>query len=231
MTTKKAYAYLRVSSRGQLDGHGFDRQQETIRTFAKRSGYEIAGIYRDAHTGTEADRPAFTDMLAAILANGVRVIIVESLDRLARDLIVQTVLLAKLKTNGVTLIAASTGDDVTADLHEDPMREAMVQIQGVFAQLDKKLLVRKLWKAREAKRKDAGRCEGRKPFGSRPGEGEVLERILTLRRATRGRERTSFERIAATLNAEGHATRTGKAWAPATVYGIVKRCAPRLTAA
>jgi hypothetical protein len=111
------------------------------------------------------------------------------------------------------------------------MREAMVQVQGVFAQLDKKLLVRKLRKAREAKREETGRCEGRKPFGTRPGEAETLELILSMRRGARGRERTSFEKIAATLNENNVPTRTGTAWKPATIYGIVKREAPRLTAA
>lgn len=227
---KAAYAYLRVSSRGQVKGHGFDRQLETIEGYAKTSGLVIANVYRDSHTGTEADRPAFVEMLTAILSNGVRTIVVESLDRLARDLMVQTTLLARLQAGGVTLISASTGENVTDGMADDPMREAMVSIQGTFAQLDKKLLVRKLRKAREAKREAEGRCEGRKPFGARPGEAETLERILSMRRGKRGSERLSFEKIAAQLNAEGVATRTGKPWAPRTVYGIVQATRPTLTA-
>jgi hypothetical protein len=38
-----------------------------------------------------------------------------------------------------------------------------------------------------------------------------------------------FAKIAATLNAERVPTRTGTAWAPAVVYGIVKRNRPGLT--
>lgn len=226
--SKKAFAYLRVSSRGQVEGNGFERQEETIRAYAHRAGLDIVGTpYRDVHTGAEAERPAFAEMVGAL--NGVRVVIVESLDRLARDLMVQTALLTRLRELGVTLIAATTGEDVTAGLSEDPMREAMVQIQGVFAQLDKKLLVRKLRKAREAMRVREGRCEGRKPFGAREDERETLEVILTLRRARRGHERMSFENIAKRLNAEGRATRTGKPWVPATIYGIVRAHSPRLT--
>lgn len=228
-TSKTAYGYLRVSSRGQVDGYGYDRQEEAIRHYGKRNGVEIATIYRDAHTGTEADRPAFLEMLTAILGNGVRTVIVESLDRLARDLMVQTRLIAELQARGVTLISASTGQDVTADLNSDPMREAMVQIQGVFAQLDKKLLVRKLAKAREAKRQETGQCEGRKAYGEKPGEAEVLARIFAMRRGARNKDRMSFAAIAARLNADGVPSRTGKLWAPATVYGIVKSQRPRLT--
>ncbi len=49
----------------------------------------------------------------------------------------------------------------------------MVQIQGVFAELDKSLLVRKLCKAREQKRVESGKCEGRKGYKDTP-EGIAL---------------------------------------------------------
>lgn len=228
---RAAYAYIRVSGKGQLEGHGFDRQEETVRAYCKSAGVTVAGVYREAHTGTEANRPAFQEMLLAILSNGVRTVVVESLDRLARDLMVQTQLLATLRARGVSLIAASTGEDVTAALDEDPMRRAMVQVQGTFAELDKRLLVRKLRKARDAKRAAEGRCEGRKPFGDRPGEQETLDLIVSLRKGAKGQERLSFERIAATLNERNIPSRTGKPWAPATVFGIVRRTAPKLTAA
>src|ERR1035437_4412784 len=180
MSARKAFAYLRVSSRGQASGHGFERQEEAIRAFARTAKVEIVSVFRDAHTGTEADRPAFVEMLAAILSNGVVTIVVESLDRLARDIVIQTGLLGELRKRGVALIAANTGEDVTAI--DDPMREALISIQGVFAQLDKKLLVRKLRVAREAKRESTGHCEGTKPFGTLAGEDVILDRILKLRR-------------------------------------------------
>ena len=222
MSARKAFAYLRVSSRGQASGHGFERQEEAIRAFARTAKVEIVSVFRDAHTGTEADRPAFVEMLAAILSNGVRTIVIESLDRLARDIVVQTGLLGELRRRGVALIAANTGEEVTTA--DDPMREALISIQGVFAQLDKKLLVRKLRLAREAKRKTAGRCEGAKPFGSLPGEEAIRERILSLRR---GRSALSFAKIAARLNAEKIPTRSGGKWAPGIVFGIVKGNARR----
>jgi DNA invertase Pin-like site-specific DNA recombinase len=229
MSKKQAYAYIRVSSRGQISGHGFDRQEETIRAYAKAAKVEIVKVYREAHTGTEADRPVFVEMLSAILENGVKTIVVESLDRLARDIVVQIGLLGELRKRDVALISANTGEEVTAS--DDPMREALVQIQGVFAMLDKKLLVRKLRRAREAKRAKGDHCEGTKPFGALAGEREILDRILTMRRANRGRGRMPFAAIAETLNRENLKTRSGKPWKPATLYLIVRRVAPKLTAA
>src|SRR5436309_200487 len=114
-----AFGYLRVSSKGQVTGHGFHRQAETVSGFARKNGYAVQQMFRDAFTGTEADRPEFNRMVAAILANGVRTILVESLDRLARDVMVQSLLLAKLAQHGITLVNCITGEDVTASMSED----------------------------------------------------------------------------------------------------------------
>ena len=135
---KKAYAYIRVSSTGQLAGYGPERQEEMIRAFAKRSGYHIVTVYSEAYTGTEADRPQFNAMLTAMMLDGVKTVIVESLDRLARTLAIQTLLLTQLAASKLSLFAANTGENVTEALEDEPMRWAMVQMQGVWAELNKR---------------------------------------------------------------------------------------------
>jgi DNA invertase Pin-like site-specific DNA recombinase len=219
-----AYAYLRVSTSGQLAGYGPERQEELIRAFAERAGYSIAGVYQDAYTGTEADRPRFTEMLAAMMGNGVKTVIVESLDRLARDLFVQNLLLAKLSAESLTLVAANTGEDVTAAMAEDPMRRAMVQIQGVFAELDRNLTVAKLRRGRDAASKERGRrVEGPLPYGhdpDRPLEKATLEHMRALKA-----KRQTYAKIADALNAEPekYPTRTGAKWNKQTVYQTLSR--------
>src|SRR4051794_19021887 len=203
MSSKKdipVFAYLRVSSKGQVKGHGFERQEETISRFADESGYTVAEIFRDAFTGTEADRPEFNRMVATILGNGVRMILVESLDRLARDVMVQSLLLAKLAQHGITLINCVTGEDVTASMSEDPMRKALIQIQSVFSELEKSRLVGKLRRARQARKEQTGKCEGRKAFGEKSGEAGIIAMMRSLRRKRSGKKRMSFARIAETLN-------------------------------
>ncbi|RYF90983.1 MAG: resolvase, partial [Chitinophagaceae bacterium] len=37
----RAFSYLRVSSRGQVDGDGFDRQREKINQWAKNNGATV----------------------------------------------------------------------------------------------------------------------------------------------------------------------------------------------
>ncbi len=222
--TTKAFGYVRVSGTGQLKGHGPERQRDDIDAFAARNGIEVAAVFQDAWTGTDDDRPEFMGMVEAMMTNGVRTVVVESMDRFARDLAVQMQLIAKLLSAGITLIPANTGQPISsASLDDNPMLKAMVQIQGVFAELDKSLTVRKLRKARDAKRHADGRCEGRKPFGTHPGENATLDRIKQLRRKPRGGPRRSFGAVAEVLNSEGLATRTGKPWNRGTVHAICQR--------
>lgn len=216
------FAYVRVSSTGQVKGHGFQRQEETISQFSEENGYEVTATFRDAFTGTEADRPEFNRMVATILSDGVRTILVESLDRLARDVMVQSLLLAKLAQHGITLINCVTGEDVTASMSEDPMRKALIQIQSVFSELEKSRLVSKLRRAREAMKETTGKCEGRKAFGEKEGEAETLELMRLLRRKREGK-RMSFAKIAAELNYRNVPTRTGARWHTTTVQNILGR--------
>jgi DNA invertase Pin-like site-specific DNA recombinase len=161
---EQAYLYLRVSGLGQVDGFGFERQEKACRAFCKQSALKVAGVYREegvSGTKGEEDRPAFQEMLAAILGNGVKTVVVESLDRLARELRVQETLIVYLAAKGVPLFSARTGENITEAVQTDPLRKALVQIQGVFAELEKSQLVRRLEKGRAAKRRAAGKCEGR----------------------------------------------------------------------
>ena len=183
----------------------------------------MALVYIEAMTGTDAERPVFTRMLSDLLSNGCRIIIVERLDRLARDLGIQMQLVGLLCSKGITLISADTAQDITAAFSGDPMLKAMVQVQGVFAELDKSILVNKLRKAREKVRREKGRCEGRKPFGYYPGEEKALTRIKQLYRKPRGGKRLGFYQIATILNKESYPTRKGTPWSGSQVTAILKR--------
>ena len=105
----------------------------------------------------------------------------------------------------------------------DPWKKFIVQIQNNIAELDKRLLVRKLRKAREAKKAKTGRCEGRKPYGYYPGEQAVIERIRQLNRKPHGEKRMGCRAIARQLNKEGIPTRSGVPWSNTQVKSILTR--------
>jgi len=159
-----ALAYLRTSSSANVgaDKDSDKRQRQAIETFAKHAGYELIEEFYDAAV-SGADpidiRPGFKALLERIMTNGVRTVIVEDASRFARTLMVQEAGIATLAGIGVRVIT-SRGDDLSES--DDEMRVAMRQIAGVFSQLEKTRLVKKLRAARERKRREAGRCEGRK---------------------------------------------------------------------
>ena len=224
----KAFGYVRVSGKGQMDGDGFRRQEAEIQAFATAHSYEVAKVYREegiSGTTSEADRPAFQDMVSAILRNGVRTIIVEGLDRLAREYRIQETLLVYLASKDITLIAARTEENVTEAVMADPMRKALVQIQGVFAELEKGMLVKKLRQAREQKRETTGSCEGRKAFTKETlpkGIRTALEETRRLRKVNPGQRRMSFTEVAQRLNDVGLHTVQGKAYSAANLMRMWK---------
>lgn len=225
----KALAYLRVSGKAQVDGDGFPRQRDTIHCYAKTHGVEVVDEYRDEGVSGTKDldgREGLGDLMTRLRAKGIRLVLVERADRLARDLTVGEVLLAEFRKLGVSVVAADAGTDLTAG-DDDPTRVLIRQVLGAVSQFEKSVIVTKLRAARLRKRAETGRCEGRKPFGTKPGEADTVALIRRLRRKRRGGERLSFDAVAARLNAEGVPTRTGKAWVGATVWGIVKRSPAR----
>lgn len=227
---KTAYGYLRVSGKGQVNGDGFDRQEAEIWRYASKHGYQILTVYRDegiSGTTDEADRPAFQAMVADILRNGTRTVIVEGLDRLAREYRVQEALLIYLASKGITLINARTEEDITEAVMADPMRKALVQIQGVFAELEKSLLVKKLRAARDRKRAETGRCEGRKVYHTTPEGQAALAEIKRLRRKPRGTtRRMTYAEVAAALNAKGLKTSIGREWTLQSVQDFLQSAKP-----
>lgn len=225
----KVYAYLRVSGKGQIDGYGFDRQLETIQAFCKQQGYKLDRVFKEQISGTadETDRQEFALMVSAILKNGVDTIVVESLDRLAREYRIQEQLLIYLAAKGINLIAANTGENITRAISDDPMKKAMVQIQGVFAELDKSLLVKKLRKAREKVRSVEGKCEGRKGYADTEEGMVILKEIRRLRRKGKGKKRLTYDQVAARLNEQGHTATNGKPFTGNTIRGILHRAKKR----
>ena len=210
---KKAFGYLRVSGKSQVDGDGFPRQKAAIQKWAKANGYRITQWFvEEGVSGTLESREALDAMLVALMSNGVDTVIVEALHRFSRDLRVQENLIHQYFTNRFTLISA-TEPELDND---DPNRVFMRQIFGAVHQLDKSNLVLKLRAARQRKKVATGRCEGRLPYGSHEGEQEILDRMKHLHA-----NGSNWEKIAATLNSKGAKTRGGGKWYPATVRRIV----------
>ena len=221
----EACAYMRCSGASQVDRDSFPRQIASITSCCQSKGFQLIHEYREEAVPGKLDeesRPAFQRMISDLLGNGCRTIVIEGMSRLAREYRTQEHLIIYIASKGITLISADTGEDITAAMMGDPMRRALVQIQGIFSELDKNLLVAKLRKARERQKDLTGRSEGRKPFGMKDGEKPILVRMIQMKESGQ-----NPEQIAQTFNSEGiptRGTKKGKGpWKAATIAKILNR--------
>jgi DNA invertase Pin-like site-specific DNA recombinase len=228
-------AYLRVSTTAQaLDGYGLDVQKKACRAWAKANGHRIVDWCTDAGISGDldaTDRPGLSAVLDALRpppkATG---LLVARLDRLARSLTVQEAVLQVAWRAGASVFTADAGE-VLPDDPSDPMRTAMRQMAGVFAQLDRALVVKRLRDGREAKAAQGRHAAGTYPFGYRgvgegktrdaapnPDEQATIARIIELRN-----DGQSFREVAETLDAEGRRPRRAASWSAMSVRNIVAR--------
>lgn len=217
----KCLSYLRVSGLGQVDGDGFDRQREAIVKCAAMQGAEIVEEYRDEGVSgrTELEnRPGLAACLAHIETNGVRMVIVESSDRLARDAVVSELIIRQFQKLGCKIISANGNTDLTAGDDSNPTAKLIRQILACVAEFDRSVTVLKLKVARQRLKAQGARMEGQKPYGDHPGELETLTEIRGLRA-----EGATTDGIANHLNLCGTLTRSGKPWRGSTVRKILAR--------
>jgi len=225
MAKTQAYSYLRVSGLGQIEGDGFPRQRESIQRYAKAHGIEIAAEYRDegvSGTTELAGRKGLAALLDAVESGNIKLVLVERADRVARNAMVSEIILDRFRTAGGTVLEVDAGSDLTTG-DDEPTAVLIRQVLAAIAHFDRSVTVLKLRAARDRKRKQEGRCEGRKPFGARPGEQETIVRMRELHRKPKGEKRMGYHRIATVLNREGRQSRSGKPWTATSVERILNR--------
>jgi DNA invertase Pin-like site-specific DNA recombinase len=153
-------------------------------------------------------------------------IVVSSLDRLARSLTVQEATLAKVWAHGGAVLTADAGE-VPRDDPDDPMRAAVRQIVGVVAELDRKLVVKRLRQGRATKAASGGYAGGGQPLGLRAeggtllpadDEAETVELIVSRRAAG-----ASYREVCRELAAAGLVPRKGGSWQAAVVRRVALR--------
>ena len=226
--------YVRVSSDGQADGYGPDVQEQAIRGWAKTHEHRLVTIGYDlAVSGTlpASERPGLSEALDLLrpppTATG---LVVARLDRLARSLTVQEAIL-RVAWNAGAAVFTADGGEVLADDPDDPMRTAMRQMSGVFAELDRSLIAKRLRDGRKAKAAAGRHAVGSYPFGWRGGgtgkERDAVpdpdEQVVVRRMVELHREGRSYREIASQLDAEGRKPRRAARWSPMAVRNVVER--------
>lgn len=215
----KVCAYLRVSGAEQTKGDGLERSGLAISSYCAAHGM-TACVFAEpqAISGTVEgmDRPAWFAMLAEMKETGIKIIIVESLQRLARALMIQEHIIADLQRLGITLISTRE-PDLGSD---DPERVLFRQIMGAIHEYDRKMIVLKLRGARQRKKAATGRCEGRLPFGCHPQHPREQSTLITIKKMRDNG--LTFRRIANLLNQDAIPPRHALQWTCGSVHAVLK---------
>jgi DNA invertase Pin-like site-specific DNA recombinase len=221
-----ALAYLRVSTQSQAeDGNGLALQESACRDYAAAADLDLVGVMTERGvSGDRAERPALAQALAMIKSDDADAILVYRLDRLARDLVLQEILLKEIATAGGQLLSAAPGENELLRDPHDPTRKLMRQMLGAFAEYEKSVIALRLAAGRAAKRASGGKGSGSYPFGwSKGGHVEREQHVLSVIKTMLSQGQT-LDVIAAYLNRRpGHQPRHATRWTRQMVGGVASK--------
>jgi site-specific DNA recombinase len=230
MTSSKqpiAIGYCRVSTETQAaEGVSLDAQKAKIAAWCEVNGFTLAAVHVDAGlSGGRADnRPELQAALAAA-CKAKAILVVHSLSRLARSTADTIDIANRLEKAGADLSSLSERIDTSS-----AAGKLFFRLLASLAEFEKDLIAERTTAALSYK-KARGERTGSVPFGFTlaadgiqliPDDAEqaVLVTIRQLRAAGE-----SMRSIAATLNAQGVATKNGKPWVHSTIQRILERAA------
>src|SRR4051812_49423719 len=151
---KRTGLYLRVSTDNQTTMN----QRLELEGVARRSGWDVIGVYEDAGiSGSKGrdKRPGLDQLLRDVTARKVNMIAAWSVDRLGRSLQDLVGLLSDLQAVGCDLYLHQQALDTST-----PSGRAMFQMCGVFAEFERSM-IRERVNAGLARAKESGAVFGR----------------------------------------------------------------------
>lgn len=133
--TKRIALYARVSSEEQREGQTIDSQIAELERFAKEKGWVVTGIYKDdGWSGGLLARPNLDRLRDDASKARFDAVLLNDVDRLARDVTHLGVIKRDLERSGIQLIFRKLPAE------NSPMRNLMVNILGSFAEFEKELI-------------------------------------------------------------------------------------------
>tara|TARA_R110001583_G_scaffold192302_1_gene358631 strand:+ start:251 stop:817 length:567 start_codon:yes stop_codon:yes gene_type:complete len=145
------------------------QQQDLTSQLTALDAYGCSKVFQGKHSGkADTNKQALEDLIDYVRSGDV--VVVTKMDRLGRSLSQVLSTLDRLKTKGVTLVAIDQGIDTTRD---DPMSKAMVQLLGMFAEMERNFIVSRTTEGKNA----SGNFGGRKPKLTKAQINEVRNKL------------------------------------------------------
>ena len=218
------YGYTRVSTETQAEhGQGLDVQKSAIEKYASDNGITLDGFYTDAGiSGTVADRPALTEMLAGLEKDDK--IMVLNTSRLWRNETVKVLTRREIEKVGADII--SIEQPTYTVYSKDPNDFFVNSIMEILDQYDRMNISRKLAAGRRQKAKSGSKSCGSCPYGYKWDNAQividynnnlVVEDIFKQYAACR-----SFTAVADYCKSHGYKTAAGNDFSKQTISAMVK---------
>jgi DNA invertase Pin-like site-specific DNA recombinase len=169
MKTKRAAIYVRVSTTEQET----EMQETELKEYCENRSWSCT-VYKDkGQSGAKNDRPALNALLGDMRKRKFDVVIVWSLDRLARSLKKLLSIAEECKTLGVDLVSLKQNVDTTL-----PAGRLTFMVLGAVAEFEREML-RERVRAGMAQARRAGKRVGRP--ARRQFQSSDIERMRALR--------------------------------------------------
>jgi len=163
--------YARVSTEEQREGQTINSQVAELEHFARSKRWAVCGIYKDeGWSGSVMGRPALDRLRDDARAHRFQAVLINDVDRLARDVAHLGVIKRDLEKQGLTVIFRKLPQET------GPISNLLVNILGSFAEFERELITDRTRRGRRHK------VEGDKKYlGSIPAYGyryHIMDRAL-----------------------------------------------------
>ena len=221
---KNLIGYCRVSTDNQKEEGTIEIQEHALKEYAKAKGHELVTIFKDnGVSGGLEDRPGLAEMFIYLESHPeIDSVLIYKLDRLARDLFLQELIVKKLEMLHKSILSTKEHDLDS----KDAMRKAFRQFMGIVSELEKAFITMRLSGGRLNKARKGGYSGGRVPLGYTAENKdlefdnkniETIKTIFSLRK-----KRIGLRDIARFLNNRNIPTARGGKWYGATIRYILR---------
>jgi len=224
--------YCRVSTEEQREGQTIDSQIAELEHFVHDKQWTIAGVYKDeGWSGSLLDRPALDRLRDHAGQGRFQAVLVNDVDRLARDVSHLGILKRDLESRKVSVIFRKLPGE------QSPTHNLLVNILGSFAEFERELIADRTRRGRrhkvEVRKQHIGSIP---PYGFRyiakrsadgePGHLEILPAEAAIVRQMYGwvdQDGLSAQKVVARLNVIGVRPRKGgQRWQKSSVLRILR---------
>ena len=222
--TQRAYAYLRVSTAGQVeDGVSLDAQRRKIAAWCDVMGYELVATFADEGISghSQKNRPALAQALDAVCAAS-GVLVVYSLSRLARNTKETLEIGERLSRANADMVSLSEKIDTTS-----AAGKMIFRMLAVMAEFERDQVSERTSMALSYKRSQGEKLGGKLPYGQQlAADGTHLEAntieqgVIALARGYHA-EGLSSRKIATRLAAHGCYSRSGTLFTPSAILAML----------